>query len=571
MISEQANNKVLTNEEFCNLFQSCYFNNNSCINVEKSREDIERETLNSIYKEFDERYGDEEELIKENIDKLLLGSVNYLNQLKRIENYNRNKYDNLKNKIGDLLALDEDNKEIIKSPYEELRDIILGQSDFIKKQNDIQKFVIYFTRLPNDNEDQYWLYCNSSNTKLLPSFLKRLANVFLSNGDYLLEIDIICSEQGTISDDGNAWVDKYSGYFIKNIDYDTEEGFTEEGFKLKTREKLEQDLGEAVLEQINDPNNEKTLIKDKEEVQMISNIINALSNFMNIDLKSHNDFIINNTLRLYDKLVPQIKKQFTILQKKSLEKGTTLDISIKDNLDQNLLIITLSYFLIAIQISIPSINSRKTFPGCVKSFIGYPINGTDKSAIQYVACVTNKIKFNSRPWSSIRKLKESSIIKRMEAFIDSDILKQQVVIEKINEKIKDSLNNVGLLHKINENINNLSGGQLQRVLIARALAQNADILLLGEAFSAVDVGAQEDIMQLINSINLDGKTVLIATHDINNLEEKFDEVLCLNRHCCAFGDPSEVLTEEVIEEMYGSHNEMFKNHFKNNHRVTNDN
>ena len=106
-------------------------------------------------------------------------------------------------------------------------------------------------------------------------------------------------------------------------------------------------------------------------------------------------------------------------------------------------------------------------------------------------------------------------------------------------------------------------------MIARALAQNADILLLDEAFSAVDVGAQEDIMQLINSINLDGKTVLIATHDINNLEEKFDEVLCLNRHCCAFGDPSEVLTEEVIQEMYGSHNEMFKNHFKNNQRVNN--
>ena len=62
-----------------------------------------------------------------------------------------------------------------------------------------------------------------------------------------------------------------------------------------------------------------------------------------------------------------------------------------------------------------------------------------------------------------------------------------------------------------------------------------------------------------------------SENDINNLEEKFDEVLCLNRHCCAFGDPSEVLTEEVIQEMYGSHNEMFKNHFKNNHRVTNDN
>ena len=128
--------------------------------------------------------------------------------------------------------------------------------------------------------------------------------------------------------------------------------------------------------------------------------------------------------------------------------------------------------------------------------------------------------------------------------------------KKINNKIEKALENVGLLEKINENIKTLSGGQLQRVLIARALAQDADILLLDEAFSAVDVGAQEDIMQLINNINLDGKTILIATHDVNNLEDKFDEVLCLNKHCCAYGDPSEVLTPEVIEEMYGSHNDL---------------
>ena len=112
--------------------------------------------------------------------------------------------------------------------------------------------------------------------------------------------------------------------------------------------------------------------------------------------------------------------------------------------------------------------------------------------------------------------------------------------KQINLKIKEALENVGLSEKINQNINNLSGGQFQRVLIARGLAQDADILLLDEAFSAVDVGAQEDIMSLISDINLDGKTILVATHDINNLEEKFDEVLCLNRHCCAYGNPSEV-------------------------------
>ena len=142
--------------------------------------------------------------------------------------------------------------------------------------------------------------------------------------------------------------------------------------------------------------------------------------------------------------------------------------------------------------------------------------------------------------------------------------------KQINLKIKEALENVGLSEKINQNINNLSGGQFQRVLIARGLAQDADILLLDEAFSAVDVGAQEDIMSLISDINLDGKTILVATHDINNLEEKFDEVLCLNRHCCAYGNPSEVLTKDVIKELYGSHYEVFKSHTPESHEKNND-
>ena len=83
--------------------------------------------------------------------------------------------------------------------------------------------------------------------------------------------------------------------------------------------------------------------------------------------------------------------------------------------------------------------------------------------------------------------------------------------------------------------------------------------------SAVDIGAEIDLMKIINDIKEDGKTILIATHDIQNIEEKFDEVLCLNRHCCAFGEPSEVLTQEIIEEMYGSHNQILKGHIPGNH------
>ena len=131
--------------------------------------------------------------------------------------------------------------------------------------------------------------------------------------------------------------------------------------------------------------------------------------------------------------------------------------------------------------------------------------------------------------------------------------------------INESLDQVGILDKSEDNINNLSGGQQQRVLLAKALIQDSTILLLDEAFSAIDVGAQEDIMKIINGSDLKEKTILVATHDINNLEDKFDEVLCLNRHCCAFGDPLEVLTEEVIEEMYGSHENMFLDHKPGSH------
>ena len=102
-------------------------------------------------------------------------------------------------------------------------------------------------------------------------------------------------------------------------------------------------------------------------------------------------------------------------------------------------------------------------------------------------------------------------------------------------------------------MNELSGGQRQRVFIARALAQEATIVLLDEAFSGVDVGAQEGIVQVLQTLRDEGKIVLLATHDLTNLAERFDQVLCINRHVCAFGPPAQAFTPEVLEELYGSH------------------
>ena len=65
------------------------------------------------------------------------------------------------------------------------------------------------------------------------------------------------------------YVDKYSGYFIKKIEFDTEEGFTEAGFKLKTREKLEEDLGDAVLEQVDSQENKDAVNSEEKLIKLL--------------------------------------------------------------------------------------------------------------------------------------------------------------------------------------------------------------------------------------------------------------------------------------------------------------
>ena len=95
----------------------------------------------------------------------------------------------------------------------------------------------------------------------------------------------------------------------------------------------------------------------------------------------------------------------------------------------------------------------------------------------------------------------------------------------------------------------LSGGQRQRVLVARALVQDAGIVLLDEPFTGVDAASAEVLAALIDSLAAEGRGVLVATHDVDQARG-FDRVLCLNGRQVAFGGP-EVLTRSVLEETYG--------------------
>ncbi len=121
------------------------------------------------------------------------------------------------------------------------------------------------------------------------------------------------------------------------------------------------------------------------------------------------------------------------------------------------------------------------------------------------------------------------------------------------ELVNACLGRVGLWDHRSALMTELSGGQRQRVFVARALAQEASVLLLDEAFSGVDAGAQEGLVEVLQTLRDEGRIIMLATHDLTNLGGRFDEILCLNRNVCACGPPDQVFTSEVMEQLYGAH------------------
>jgi ABC-type Mn2+/Zn2+ transport system ATPase subunit len=114
-----------------------------------------------------------------------------------------------------------------------------------------------------------------------------------------------------------------------------------------------------------------------------------------------------------------------------------------------------------------------------------------------------------------------------------------------------ALERVGLRELAREQFGELSGGQRQRVLVARALVQDAPVLLLDEPFSAVDQRSADLLERLLDELGREDRGVLIATHDLEQARRS-DRVLCLNRRQIAFGPPAETLSRPVLEQTYGA-------------------
>lgn len=96
----------------------------------------------------------------------------------------------------------------------------------------------------------------------------------------------------------------------------------------------------------------------------------------------------------------------------------------------------------------------------------------------------------------------------------------------------------------------LSGGQVQRVLIARAIAQEADVLLLDEAMSGVDERHVDDLMALFGDLCAHGTAVLVSTHDLGLVRAKFPRCLTINHRLLGDGDPAAELSGDRLERLF---------------------
>lgn len=119
--------------------------------------------------------------------------------------------------------------------------------------------------------------------------------------------------------------------------------------------------------------------------------------------------------------------------------------------------------------------------------------------------------------------------------------------------VHTGLERVGAVDLAKKQIGELSGGQQQRIFIARALAQEAELLLLDEPLTGLDVPSREAIFAILDSLRPDGVTVLVATHDLNLAAERFDRVMLLNQQIIEFGTPTAVLQAENLVQAYGGH------------------
>lgn len=114
-----------------------------------------------------------------------------------------------------------------------------------------------------------------------------------------------------------------------------------------------------------------------------------------------------------------------------------------------------------------------------------------------------------------------------------------------------AMESVGMQDLTDRRFGSLSGGQQQRLLVARALVVNPKLLLLDEPTTGVDTATSSSIYDLLSDLHGKGITIILVSHDVGIVSQYVDRVACINQSLVVHGRPTEVLTEEALDKMYG--------------------
>ena len=123
--------------------------------------------------------------------------------------------------------------------------------------------------------------------------------------------------------------------------------------------------------------------------------------------------------------------------------------------------------------------------------------------------------------------------------------------QKDHQMVEMALSRVGMESFRERQIGELSGGQKKRVFLARALAQESQIVLLDEPFTGVDVKTEEQIMALLREMRSEGKVILVSTHNLGSVPEFCDRAVLINRTILASGTTKSVFTQENLQLAFG--------------------
>jgi len=119
------------------------------------------------------------------------------------------------------------------------------------------------------------------------------------------------------------------------------------------------------------------------------------------------------------------------------------------------------------------------------------------------------------------------------------------------QKVDNALSLVKMEDYRDHQIGELSGGQFQRILIARTFVQDASLIFLDEPFVGIDATSEQIIMELLNDFKDRGKEIFIVHHDLSKVERYFDELVILNKQLIAQGPTDEVFTKANLQEAFG--------------------